>query len=195
MNLNYIKKWSIYLTLVVLLTIYLVNPVLLQIAKLNTFDSYQKFGTNYESKSLVLLDISDQALKKQGQWPWKRDTVGRAVINAYKNGAALVFVNLVFVHKDRLGGDEMFLKMISKYPIILTETSQAKNLKSIERKALAIGNVEVPIDVDGTIRKLPLDKSVPSVIMKVIKFALPNQDDIWIDFRHQIPIIDYAVKN
>ena len=65
MNLNYIKKWSIYLTLVVLLTIYLVNPVLLQIAKLNTFDSYQKFGTNYESKSLVLLDISDQALKKQ----------------------------------------------------------------------------------------------------------------------------------
>ena len=195
MNLNYIKKWSIYLTLVVLLTIYLVNPVLLQIAKLNTFDSYQKFGTNYESKSLVLLDISDQALKKQGQWPWKRDTVGRAVINAYKNGAALVFVNLVFVHKDRLGGDEMFLKMISKYPIILTETSQAKNLKSIERKALAIGNVEVPIDVDGTIRKLPLDKSVPSVIMKVIKFAVPNQDDIWIDFRHQIPIIDYAVKN
>ena len=86
MKLNYIKKWSIYLTLVVLLTIYLVNPVLLQIAKLNTFDSYQKFGKNYESKSLVLLDISDQALKKQGQWPWKRDILGRTIINAYKNG-------------------------------------------------------------------------------------------------------------
>ena len=142
-----------------------------------------------------MLDISDEALNKQGQWPWKRDVLGRTIINAYKNGAALVFLNVVFVHKDRLGGDQMFLKMISKYPIILTETSQAKNLKSIERKALGVGNVEVPIDVDGTIRKLPLDKSVPSVIMNVIKFPLPDQDDIWIDFRHSIPRIDYADKD
>ena len=142
-----------------------------------------------------MLDISDEALNKQGQWPWKRDVLGRTIINAYKNGAALVFLNVVFVHKDRLGGDQMFLKMISKYPIILTETSQAKNLKSIERKALGIGNVEVPIDVDGTIRKLPLDKSVPSVIMNAIKFPLPDQDDIWIDFRHSVPRIDYADKD
>jgi len=192
---KFTSTWAVVVSVVILLCLKLYNPLPLQTLQLKTFDLYQKFGTNYQSKSLVLLDISDEALKKQGQWPWKRDILGRAIINAYKNGAALVFLNVVFVHKDRLGGDEMFLKMISKYPIILTETSQAKNLKSIERKALAVGNVEVPIDVDGTIRKLPLDKSVPSVIMKVIKFAVPNQDDIWIDFRHQIPRIDYADKN
>ena len=87
-----------------------------------------------------------------------RDQLGRAIIKAYQNGAALVFLNVVFVHKDRLGGDEMFLKMISKYPVILTETKDAKNLISIKRKVLGVGDVEVPIDVDGTIRKLPLDK-------------------------------------
>ena len=194
MKLNYIKKWSIYLTLVVLLTIYLVNPVLLQIAKLNTFDSYQKFGKNYESKSLVLLDISDQALKKQGQWPWKRDLLGRTIINAYKNGAALVVLQVVFPYKDRLGGDEMFLKMISKYPVILTETNEVKNLQSIERKALAIGNVSVPVDIDGTIRKLPIDGSIPETILKVIKFK-SNAKEIWIDFRHHIPRIDYTDKD
>ena len=194
MNLNYIKKCSIYLTLVVLLTIYLVNPVLLQIAKLNTFDSYQKFGTNYESKSLVLLDISDQALKKQGQWPWKRDLLGRTIIKAYKNGAALVVLQVVFPYKDRLGGDEMFLKMISKYPVILTETNEVKNLQSIERKALAIGNVSVPVDIDGTIRKLPIDGSIPETILKVIKFK-SNAKEIWIDFRHHIPRIDYTDKD
>jgi len=85
--------------------------------------------------------------------------------------------------------------MISKYPVILTETKDVKNLKSIERKTLAVGNVLVPIDVDGTIRKLPLDKSVPSVIMKVIKFPIPKQDNIWIDFRHQIPRVDYSDKD
>ena len=192
---KFTSTWAVVVSVVILLGLKVYNPLPLQTLQLKTFDLYQKYGNNYKSKSLVMLDISDKALTKEGQWPWKRDKLGRAVVNAYRNGAALVFLNVVFVHKDRLGGDEMFLKMISKYPIILTETSQAKNLKSIERKALAIGNVEVPIDVDGTIRKLPLDKSVPSVIMKVIKFPVPDQDDIWIDFRHQVPRIDYADKD
>ena len=189
------STWAVVVSVIILLAIKIYNPVPLQTLQLKTFDLYQKFGNNYQSKSLVLLDISDEALKKQGQWPWKRDLLGRTIINAYKNGAALVFLNVVFVHKDRLGGDEMFLKMISKYPVILTETKDAKNLQSIERKVLGVGNVEVPIDVDGTIRKLPLDKSVPSVIMKVIKFSIPKQDDIWIDFRHQIPRVDYSDKD
>ena len=192
---RFTSTWAVVVSVIILLALKLYNPIPLQTLQLKTFDLYQKFGTNYQSKSLVLLDISDEALKKQGQWPWKRDILGRTIINAYKNGAALVFLNVVFVHKDRLGGDEMFLKMISKYPVILTETPDAKNLQSIERKVLGVGNVEVPIDVDGTIRKLPLDKSVPSVIMKVIKFPIPKQDNIWIDFRHQIPRVDYTDKD
>ena len=192
---KFTSTWAVVVSVVILLGLKVYNPLPLQTLELKTFDLYQKFGNNYESKSLVMLDISDKALEKEGQWPWKRDKLGRAIVNAYRNGAALVFLNVVFVHKDRLGGDEKFLKMIAKYPIILTETSQAKNLISIKRKALAVGNVEVPIDVDGTIRKLPLDKSVPSVILNIIKFPIPNQDDIWIDFRHDIPRIDYADKD
>jgi len=189
------STWAVVVSVIILLAIKIYNPIPLQTLQLKTFDLYQKFGNNYQSKSLVLLDISDKALKKKGQWPWKRDHLGRVIIDAYNNGAALVFLNVVFPYKDRLGGDEMFIKMISKYPVILTETKDVKNLKSIERKTLAVGNVLVPIDVDGTIRKLPLDKSVPSVIMKVIKFPIPKQDDIWIDFRHQIPRVDYSDKD
>ena len=189
------NKWSVWVLALILLIIYVSNPILLQKTRLSALDNYQSFGNNYESKSLILLDISDAALKKQGQWPWKRDIIGRTVINAYKNGAALVFVNLVFVHKDRLGGDEMFLKMISKYPIILTETKDAKNLTSIKRKVLGVGDVLVPVDVDGTIRKLPLKNSVPETILKVIKFPIPEQDNVWIDFRHNIPRVDYTDKD
>ena len=192
---KFTSTWAVVVSVVILLGLKVYNPLPLQTLELKTFDLYQKFGNHYESKSLVLLDITDKALNKQGQWPWKRDQLGRTIINAYKNGAAVVFLNVVFVHKDRLGGDDMFLKMIDKYPIILTETSQAKNIISINRKALAVGNVEVPIDVDGTIRKLPLDKSVPSVILNIIKFPIPNQENIWIDFRHDIPRIDYADKD
>ena len=138
------------------------------------------------------MDISDESLGTYGQWPWKRDQLGRAIIKAYQNGAALVFLNVTFAHKDRLGGDEVFLKMISKYPVILTETKDLKNLPSIKRKVLGVGDVLIPVDVDGTIRKLPLENSVPETILKIIKFPIPKQDDIWIDFRHQIPRINHV---
>ena len=121
--------------------------------------------------------------------------MGRTIINAYRNGAALVILQVVFAHKDRPGGDEMFLKMITKYPVILTETDEVKYLLSIERKALAIGNVDVPVDIDGTIRKLPLENSIPEVILKVIKYPTKAKNEIWIDFRHHIPRIDYTDKN
>ena len=189
---KFTSTWAVVVSVIILLGLKVYNPLPLQTLQLKTFDLYQKFGNNYQSKSLVLIDISDDSLGIYGQWPWKRDQLGRAIIKAYQNGAALVFLNVVFVHKDRLGGDEMFLKMISKYPVILTETKDAKNLISIKRKVLGVGNVEVPIDIDGTIRKLPLDKSVPSVIMNIIKFPLPKIDNVWIDFRHQIPRINHA---
>ena len=189
------STWAVVVTVIILISLKVYNPTSLQTLQLKTYDYYQTFGARYDSQSLVLLDISDLAIESKGQWPWKRDHIGRIVVNAYKNGAALVVLQLAFPQKDRLGGDEMFLKMISKYPVILTETKDVKNLTSISRKALAIGDVEVPIDIDGTIRKLPLDKSMPSVIMKVIKFPTPKQDDIWVDFRHNIPRIDYTDKD
>ena len=155
------STWAVVLTVIILLGLKLYNPPPLQTLQLKTFDYYQTFGNQYDSKSIILLDISNSALEKKGQWPWKRDQIGRIVVNAYKNGAALVVLQLAFPQKDRLGGDDMFLKMITKYPVVLTETKEVKNLLSIERKAKAIGNVEVPLDIDGTIRKLPLDKSIP----------------------------------
>ncbi|SVD86913.1 uncharacterized protein METZ01_LOCUS439767, partial [marine metagenome] len=189
------STWAVVVTVIILIGLKFYNPLPLQSLQLKTFDYYQTFGTQYDSKSLVLLDISDLALDKKGQWPWKRTVVGRAIVDAYKNGAALVVLQLVFTQKDRLGGDDTFLKMITKYPVILTETKDAKNLLSIQRKALAIGDVEVPIDVDGTIRKLPLDNSVPSVILQSIFFATEAKDEIWIDFRHHIPRVDYTDKD
>ena len=75
------SKWAVCVTLLILLFIKWVDPTPIQSAKLTTFDSYQKFGKHFTSKSLILLDISDQALKSQGQWPWKRDIIGLSLIH------------------------------------------------------------------------------------------------------------------
>ena len=99
------SKWAVCITLLILLLIKWADPTPIQSAKLTTFDSYQKFGQHLDSKSLILLDISDGSLTKGGQWPWKRDNIGRVIVNAYRNGAALVVLQVVFAHKDSLGGD------------------------------------------------------------------------------------------
>ena len=85
---KFTSVWAVIVSVVILLGLKLYNPAPLETLQLKTFDLYQKLGDNYTSKSLVMLDISDEALVKEGQWPWKRDKLGRAIINAYKNGAA-----------------------------------------------------------------------------------------------------------
>ena len=92
---KFTSTWAVVVSVIILLGLKVYNPLPLQTLQLKTFDLYQKFGNNYKSKSLVMLDISDEALNKQGQWPWKRDVLGRTIINAYKNGAALVVLQVV----------------------------------------------------------------------------------------------------
>ena len=83
------STWAVVVTVIILIGLKFYNPLPLQSLQLKTFDYYQTFGTQYDSKSLVLLDISDLALDKKGQFPWKRDQIGRIVVNAYKNGCLL----------------------------------------------------------------------------------------------------------
>ena len=77
---KFTSTWAVVVSVIILLAIKIYNPVPLQTLQLKTFDLYQKFGNNYKSKSLVLVDISDTSLKLYGQWPWKRDQFGHAVI-------------------------------------------------------------------------------------------------------------------
>ena len=55
------STWAVLLSVIILLSLKVYNPIPLQTLQLKTFDLYQKFGTNYQSKSLILIDISDKA--------------------------------------------------------------------------------------------------------------------------------------
>ena len=52
---KFTSTWVVVVSVVILLGLKLYNPLPLQTLQLKTFDFYQKFGTNYQSKSLVLL--------------------------------------------------------------------------------------------------------------------------------------------
>ena len=58
------STWAVCVTLLILLLIKWTDPTPIQSAKLTTFDSYQKFGQHFDSKSLILLDMSDEGSKE-----------------------------------------------------------------------------------------------------------------------------------
>ena len=59
---KFTSTWAVVVSVIILLALKVYNPIPLQTLQLKTFDLYQKFGDNYKSKSLVLIDISDNSL-------------------------------------------------------------------------------------------------------------------------------------
>jgi signal transduction histidine kinase len=55
-------------------------------------------------RSIVIVDIDERSLAALGQWPWRRDLIGRMVARLREMGAASVALDVVFPEADRHGG-------------------------------------------------------------------------------------------
>ena len=62
-----------------------------------------------EKENITIVEIDEASLDKHGQWPWDRNIIGRGIEKAFKNGAQLVVLPILFAEKDRLGGDEFLV--------------------------------------------------------------------------------------
>ena len=55
---------------------------------------------------VVIVDVDDRSLTSVGQWPWRRDTMGRLVTRLRDAGAAAVALDIIFAEPDRGEGSE-----------------------------------------------------------------------------------------
>jgi adenylate cyclase len=60
--------------------------------------------TGRPSDRVVIVDVDDRSLKKEGQWPWRRDVIGRLVESIRSRGAAIVALDVMFPEVDRFEG-------------------------------------------------------------------------------------------
>jgi adenylate cyclase len=92
--------------------------------RLKTFDYYQKANPRTETtNSVVIVKITEQDLKKYGQWPWPRDLIAELHTKIYQKGAKVIQYNVLFSEADRLNelakykdgitNDEKFSKVIA----------------------------------------------------------------------------------
>src|SRR4030095_282698 len=53
-------------------------------------------------KRVVIVDIDERSLTQLGQWPWRRDVIGKLVTRLRDMGAAVIGMDIIFAESDRL---------------------------------------------------------------------------------------------
>lgn len=68
------------------------------------FDSLQRLWPRVDptEQPVIIVDIDEASLRKLGQWPWRRDVLGKLVTNLSKLNAAAIGFDILFPETDRL---------------------------------------------------------------------------------------------
>ena len=179
------STWAVLVFLLILTGVRYLDPGPVQRLRLINFDGYQHLLKETVSENIVLYDIDEAFLKEHGQWPPRRDVLGQLVEDLYQTGARLVVLNILFAEADRLGGDDDFITILSKYPVVGTQVASARgidtvatprglsysgeprqwlyqypgavsNILPIASKMAGIGMVSTVPEIDGVVRRMPL---------------------------------------
>ena len=79
------------------------DPVPVQTVRLKIFDLYQLLHPrSVSSYPVVIVDIDEDTLAAQGQWPWPRDLIADMTRKIFQFGAVAVAFDVVFAEPDRL---------------------------------------------------------------------------------------------
>src|SRR6476469_5412217 len=67
------------------------------------YDTVMRSGSiQPPGKRVVIVDIDERSLTTLGQWPWRRDVIGKLVTRLREMGAAVIGMDIIFAESDRL---------------------------------------------------------------------------------------------
>ena len=161
------------------------NPYPIEVMRLKGLDYYQRKQDKVVSENIVIVEIDEKALEKNGQWPWKRTELASAIRKAMEYGASGVVLPIIFAEPDRLGGDKEFIEMLTQSPVITGQSASLKGkgvpiprgvatiggttddwlfdypaaigpLKEIGEASTGVGMLLTAPELDGVVRRLPL---------------------------------------
>src|SRR5262249_46293439 len=61
-------------------------------------------GTRPPGGRVAIVDVDERSLAAVGQWPWRRDVMGRLVSKLRDSGAAVIAIDVIFAEADRQSG-------------------------------------------------------------------------------------------
>jgi len=185
-----INPWTALLTLALITSIRIADPVFVESVRLRYFDTLVTQPRAIPAPdSIVTVNIDEAALDKYGQWPLPRVNYAEIIEDLYRRNAGLVVLNVLMADRDRTGGDRDLGAALKNYPVILPSVPSDKtkntprapgsavmgpewqdqivqypgiiaNVPSLENAAAGVGIVNTLPEVDGVNRRMPLIVSV-----------------------------------
>jgi adenylate cyclase len=196
------KKWIVSILVILLFCgIRFSDPWFLDMVRLKAMDQHQRNQTSQILDNIVTVEINNQTIRKRGQWPWDRETLGKEIIKLYQSGAGLVVVPILFADPDRGGKDKFFANVLKQTPTIIGQiptndnsaTGVVRGVASIgsdwkpwvyrysgavgpipefAKNAKAVGMMIVAPEADGVVRRMPLVVSVDGVLYPSISMEI-----------------------
>jgi len=179
-----LSPWTALLTLVLILSIRVVDPVFVESIRLRYFD---QLIVNQPAVDIPVhtVNIDEASLDKYGQFPFPRDIYATIIKDLYARDAGLVVFNILMPEADRFKQDQVLARTMLGLPVVLptlAHTAQKNksfgspvqvvgkdpegkvveypglisNVPAIEEVAAGVGIVNTFPEVDGVMRRMPL---------------------------------------
>ena len=104
--------WMVIIVAAVLLGVRMDNGDTVKTLRYKTWDYFQQIHPRDTiSDSVTVVNITEQDLKRYGQWPWPRHVMAMLHATIADAGAVLVNYNILFAEPDRMGGVEYLKSM------------------------------------------------------------------------------------
>jgi adenylate cyclase len=178
------SPWTALLTLALILSIRIADPVFVESVRLRYFDTLITAKAPIDN-NIYTVNIDESSLNKYGQWPLPRAEYAKIIKDLYDRGAGLVVLNILMAEHDRTGGDAVLAAALKQYPVVLgsVPSEQTKNtprvsgsailgpewldrivqypglianIPPLENSAAGVGIVSTLPEVDGVNRRVPL---------------------------------------
>ena len=104
--------WMVVAFALVLLGVRIDNSDSVKTLRYKTWDHFQYVQPRQEvSDSVTVINVTENDLKRYGQWPWPRHLMAMLHAKLVDNGAMLVNYNILFAEPDRMSGTEYLKSM------------------------------------------------------------------------------------
>ena len=136
------STWMVAISACLLLTLYAINPSVIQTLQLKTFDYLITSLDKKQSEEIVVVNFGEKSVEKFGQWPFDRRDIAKTIDKLKENGASVIVAPILFSEKDRAGGDDELAKTLEGVVLAQTPTTQNNKPDSVRRGFASIGPVD-----------------------------------------------------
>ncbi len=104
--------WMVLIVAAILLGVRIDNGDIVKTLRYKTWDYFQQIHPrNAISDSITVVNITEEDLKRYGQWPWPRHVMAMLHARIGDAGAILINYNILFAEPDRMSGVEYLKSM------------------------------------------------------------------------------------